>query len=104
MTNKIIAELSLSPRSIGTISLSSSLKPALKLLSEQKGIIIETHAMGTNIEANSLDDLFNAVKVVHQYLIDRHLRVITSLKIDHRTDKENHTLEGKTKSISSNMS
>lgn len=55
--------------------------------------------MGTNISTNDLDLLFNAVKRVQIYLIERYPRVVTSLKIDQRKDKVDRTMQDKINSV-----
>jgi uncharacterized protein (TIGR00106 family) len=98
VNRKIVAELVLSPRS-STIGISKPLKEALDILKSKKELKLETHAMGTNIECDDIETLFNAVKECHNYLINKYPRVVTTLKIDERTDKNNHTIQGKKKSI-----
>lgn len=98
MTRKIVAELVLSPRST-EIGISKPLKEVINLLITNKDLKIEIHAMGTNIECNSLDILFDAIKECHEFLIERFPRVVTSIKIDERTDKNQHSLQSKKESI-----
>ena len=99
MKTSIIAELSVSPRSIDTVSLSKPIREALRILHSIDGLSLETHAMGTNIETNDLDLLLEGVKKVQNYLIERYPRVVTTLKIDQRKDKPNRTMEEKIKSV-----
>ena len=95
----IIAELQLSPRSPKTISLSKPIKESLKILKKYKELQLQTHAMGTNIATKDIDVLLTAVKEVQDYLIQRYPRVVTTLKIDQRTDKPNRTFEDKLKKL-----
>ena len=95
----IIAELVLSPRSKDSVSLSKPIKDALSILHGIKGLKLITHAMGTNIETNDLDLLFDAIKKVQLFLIEQYPRVVTTLKIDQRKDKLNRTMEDKINSV-----
>jgi len=83
----IIASLSISPVGEG-IDLSSHVKRAIEALKKEP-ITIETNAMATVIEAETLDILLTAVKHAHEAMLQHGTqRVITELKIDHRIDKE----------------
>ncbi|MHA2336117.1 MAG: MTH1187 family thiamine-binding protein [Candidatus Hodarchaeales archaeon] len=95
----IIAELTLSPRSTESVSLSNPIKEALKILHSVEGLTIETHAMGTNISTQDLDVLLDAVKKIQNYLIERYPRVVTTLKIDQRKDKPDRKMEDKISSV-----
>ncbi|OLS22897.1 MAG: hypothetical protein HeimC3_28400 [Candidatus Heimdallarchaeota archaeon LC_3] len=97
--SSIIAELTLSPRSPNSVSLSKPIKEALKILNKIEGLTLETHAMGTNIQCNSLDLLFNAIKQVQEFLIQDYPRVVTTLKIDQRTDKPDRRMRDKINSV-----
>ena len=83
----ILAQVSISPIGIGT-SLSSHVKKVLQTL-EKEPIICHTNAMATVIEADTIDQIFTAVKHAHDALIKTPGidRVITEIKIDHRIDK-----------------
>ncbi len=90
----IIAQLSISPIGLG-VSLSRYVKKIVKIL-ENEPITCYTNAMATVIEAETTQQIFTAVKHAHDALINESgvQRVITELKIDHRTDK-NATAESK---------
>ncbi|MHA1989998.1 MAG: MTH1187 family thiamine-binding protein [Candidatus Hodarchaeales archaeon] len=94
-----MAELTLSPRSTESVSLSNPIKEALKILHSVEGLTIETHAMGTNISTQDLDVLLDAVKKIQNYLIERYPRVVTTLKIDQRKDKPDRKMEDKISSV-----
>lgn len=96
----IIAELILSPRPHNDTSISKPLKEALSLLNEFNDLKIETHAMGTNLSCNNIDILFDAVKLVHNYLIKSYPRVVTHLIIDERRDKLDRTMQDKVQAVS----
>lgn len=95
---KIVAELVFSPRS-DQIGISEPLKEVLDLLRYKYDFRIETHAMGTNIECDNLSLLLEAVKECHSYLTAKYPRVVTTLKIDERNDKPEHTIKGKKNAI-----
>lgn len=79
-----IAELNIVP--IGT-SLSSYVAACLEVLKDS-GLTHEVHGMGTIIEAD-LKDLFEVILKMHEVPFKAGaLRVVTSIKIDDRRDKE----------------
>ncbi len=85
---KIIAELVVSTLGEGT-SLSKYIKEIKKEIESYPGIRTLTHPMGTIVEANSLEDILAVTKRAHEKMIDLGCqRIITSLKIDDRRDKE----------------
>ncbi|MCJ7570386.1 MAG: MTH1187 family thiamine-binding protein [Candidatus Thermoplasmatota archaeon] len=84
----ILAQLSISPLGVGT-SVGHYVKKVVKIL-ENEPVTCYTNAMATVIEAETTEQIFTAVKHAHDALIKEpgiH-RVITELKIDHRTDKD----------------
>jgi uncharacterized protein (TIGR00106 family) len=84
----ILAQISISPLGAGT-SVSSYVKKVVSILKNEP-VTCHTNAMATVIEAETTDQIFTAVKHAHDMLINEpgvH-RVITELKIDHRTDKD----------------
>ena len=95
---KIVAELVFSPRS-NQISISKPLKEVLGILRNYRDLTLEIHAMGTNIECDDLSILLDAVKECHLYLTTKYPRVVTTLKIDERSEKPEHTIKGKKKAI-----
>jgi uncharacterized protein (TIGR00106 family) len=84
----ILAQLSISPLGLGT-SVSRYVKKVVKIL-ENEPVNCYTNAMATVIEAETTEQIFTAVKHAHDALISQPeiQRVITELKIDHRTDKK----------------
>jgi uncharacterized protein (TIGR00106 family) len=88
MESMILAQLSISPIGIGT-SVSRYVKKVVKIL-ENEPITCYTNAMATVIEAETTEQIFTAVKHAHDTLIKEQgiHRIITELKIDHRTDKD----------------
>lgn len=94
----IVAELSVVPLGTGSTSVSGYVKIALREL-EESGLVMESTAMGTIIEAGDMDSLLEAVKRAHEAVFRSGAkRVVTSLKIDDRRDKE-HGIESKLKSL-----
>lgn len=94
MERSIIAELVLVPYT-SDVSISKPLKEALEILRNYPDITITTHAMGTNIACQDLDTLFNAIKKCHNYLSERYPRVVTTIKIDDRSDKPGRKMQDK---------
>ena len=80
------------------MSLSSYVNASLDAL-EKTGLRFEPGAMTTTIEANSLDELFSAVKKAHEaQLAMGAKRIYLTLTIDDRRDREAR-VETKLKSI-----
>lgn len=98
MERSIIAELVLVPYT-SEVGISKPLKEALQLLRSIPGLELQTHAMGTNISCHDLDTLFNAIKKVHNFLIESYPRVVTTIKIDDRKDKPSRKMEDKIKEV-----
>jgi uncharacterized protein (TIGR00106 family) len=82
-----IAELSIIPIGTKSTSLSSYVAACLKVL-QDSGLTYEVHGMGTIIEG-ALKDLFEVMLKMHEVPFEAGaLRVVTSIKIDDRRDKE----------------
>lgn len=82
----IISQLSIAPVGKGT-SLSHFVKIVINIL-KKSNIKFETNDMGTIIETENLDTLFDIVKEAHNEVLKSGAkRVITELKIDDRKDK-----------------
>ncbi len=87
MKKKIIAELSTYPVGEGT-SLSQFVKKAVNIIDEFPEIRVVHHPMGTVIEADTLDQIFEVTRLAHEAILSTGAkRVITQLKIDDRQDK-----------------
>ena len=84
-----IVEVSVVPLGTGTPSVSRYVAEAEKVLQGAKDIKYELTAMGTIIEGD-LDTLLALVKKMHRRVLDTAgvMRVVTTLKIDERRDKE----------------
>jgi len=95
----IIAELSIVPVGSGT-SVSKYVKVAIKAL-EGRAVRVIPGPMSTILECKDIDLLFKAVKAAHKaVLASGAVRVIITLKIDDRTDKD-ATVESKLRAITS---
>ena len=93
----IVAELSVVPLGEGT-SVSKYVKEAVDAL-KKEGLKLAPGAMGTTVEAKSLDELFAATKMAHEAVFKAGARrVVTTLRIDDRRDKES-SIESKMKAI-----
>ncbi len=94
----IIAEVTFTPIGKGE-SVGDYVIEALKTF-RKIGIKFTPNSMGTVIEADSIEDIFNAVKEAEESIIKMGVkRLDTILKIDHRIDKYNSS-EKKLKRIS----
>lgn len=93
----IIAEVSIVPLGVGP-SVSKYVKEAVRTL-EKSNVRVIRGPMGTVIEAESLDVIWDAVRKAHEAVFEMGApRVVTTLKIDERRDKE-HTVESKLKAL-----
>ncbi len=82
-----IAELGIIPIGTKSTSLSSYVAACLKVL-EDSGLSYEVHGMGTIIEG-ALRDVFDVILKMHEVPFEAGvLRVVTTIKIDDRRDKE----------------
>lgn len=100
----IHAEISLYPIGTNTTSASFYIAKAVESIQKMQGIRYEINAMGTILEAEDMEIIFEASKkmseVVHNLGVNR---VEVILKIDSRTDKH-AKLEEKLDSIKKQMS
>lgn len=82
----ITAEIQVVALGTGNTSMSQHVSDAVKAL-EKLGIKYQLTPMGTAIEAISIDEVFIAVKEVHEALVRKGVkRVVTHLIIDDRRD------------------
>jgi len=82
-----IAEISIVPIGTKSTSVSGYVAACLKIL-EGSGLTHEVHGMGTIIEGD-LKKLFGIILKMHEVPFEAGaLRVVTSIKIDDRRDKE----------------
>lgn len=84
----ISVELTIIPIGTSGTSLSRYIAAAVSAL-DKTGVKYEISGMGTIIESDDPEKLFDAVKMAHEAVFDEGAqRVATSLKIDDRRDKE----------------
>ena len=85
MVDKIVtAELQIVALGQSDDSQSRYISSAVKAL-EEKGVHYQLTPMGTDIQANSIDEIFDAYKQAHQAIMDMGVnRVVTHMTIDHR--------------------
>lgn len=97
----ISAELTIIPIGTSETSLSKYVAVAVAAL-DKTGIKYKLSGMGTLLETENLDELFEALKVAHEAVFrDGVNRVVTSVKIDDRRDREK-TMDDKVLSVEKN--
>jgi uncharacterized protein (TIGR00106 family) len=94
----VVAEVSIVPLGKGA-SVSKYVKKAIAVFNKYD-LKVEPNAMGTVLEGD-LDKILRAFKEAHEEVLKDMDRVVSSLKIDERKDKEN-TITRKLKAISQN--
>lgn len=83
---KAVAEIQVIPIGVG-VSVRKEVKRAHQLIVDS-GLIVQTHAYGTNVEGE-LDQIFAAIQKVHETLhAEGVVRLSTAIKVGTRTDKE----------------
>lgn len=93
----IVAELSLIPMGTGTSA--SSYVRAVHQVLKDSGLKFVPGPMSTSIEAGSMKEIFEVVEKADAVLAEMGAgRIITTIKIDHRLDKE-ITIETKMEAI-----
>ncbi len=89
---KATAELQVIPIGSG-VSVRGEITRVVTLLND-RDLIVETHASGTNVEGE-LDEILDALRQVHEMLHQQgSTRLVSFLKLETRTDKP-PTLAGK---------
>ena len=91
-----IMEIKILPLGTKTASVSEYVVNALKVLNKND-IKYELTSMGTIMEADSVERLFDMAKQMHKAALSQINRVVTFIELDERIDKE-LTIEGKLKS------
>ncbi|MCD6383890.1 MAG: MTH1187 family thiamine-binding protein [Thermoplasmata archaeon] len=83
----VIAEISVAPLTEG-VSVSKYVKAAYRAL-ENTGLKIQLTPMATIIEADTVEEIFDAALKAHRAVVEMGAkRIITYLKIDDRRDKK----------------
>ncbi len=99
----VIAEFSIVPLGHGETSIGCYVAEAIGALKKVKGLTFEVTAMGTVLEAGSLETIFEAVKVAHEAMVAAGiLRVVSTLRIDDRRDKP-RTMKDKVDAVNKYM-
>lgn len=94
-----IMEISVVPLGTETASVSRFVAKALEVLKGEENVRYQLTPMGTIIEANSTEKLLDIAGKMHSVVFDDKIkRVVTTIKIDERRDKE-LTMNGKIKSV-----
>ncbi|NYB51446.1 MAG: MTH1187 family thiamine-binding protein [Methanobacteriaceae archaeon] len=94
----ISAELTIIPIGTPSSSLSKYVAAAVAALDET-GIKYQLSGMGTLLEAENPEELFDAIKIAHEAVFKEGMdRVVTSVKIDDRRDQD-RTMEDKVRSV-----
>lgn len=100
----IHAEISIYPIGTDSTSMSIYVARAIEAISDLKGIRYQLTPMGTVIESDRIEKIFEASKIitetVHRMGV---MRVEVILKIDSRNDKS-QTIESKTDSVTKYLS
>ncbi|MBC2578816.1 MTH1187 family thiamine-binding protein [Clostridium sp. DJ247] len=83
-----IAEATIVPVGTGSTSVSKYVADCHKILNDEKGIKYQLTPMGTVFEGD-LDTILEVIRKMHEVPFESGaMRVITSIKIDDRRDKE----------------
>ncbi len=94
-----VMEISVVPIGTKNPSLSRYVAGAIEVLKNEPDIKYQLTSMGTIIEAKSIEKLLSVAGKMHSTLFsDEVKRVVTTIKLDERKDKE-LTMEGKVKSV-----
>ena len=108
--HKVVAEISIIPigkthsnedDSLQT-SLGKEISLAFNAIKKLKEVKVIMTAMGTEIEANNLQDILKSVEIAHKAMRDIGVkRIISTIRIDERLDKT-ETLEDRVNSVKGN--
>ena len=99
----MIAYFVIAPVGIKSTSMGSYVAAAIAAMNEVKGLNCEITPMGTVMEADSLEPIFEAVKAAHEAIVAKGiLRVESTLIIDDRRDKP-RTMKDKVNTIKKYM-
>lgn len=94
----ISAEITIIPIGTSGTSLSKYVAAAIAAL-EKNGIPYQLSGMGTLLQAETPDDLFDAIKIAHEAVFKEGIhRVVTNVKIDDRRDR-NRSINDKVQSV-----
>ena len=97
----VIVEFNIIPLGVG-VSVSKFLVPALKEL-EKRGVKYEVTSMCTIFEAKNMDEALEIVRAAHEAVFEADVkRVVTTIRIDDRRDKEG-SMEEKVESLKTQL-
>ncbi|MDR1722040.1 MAG: MTH1187 family thiamine-binding protein [Methanobrevibacter sp.] len=95
----IVADISIIPIGNEKTDLGKYIKEAVKVI-EKSGLKYVVTSMGTQIEANNLNELYSTIQEAQEAIFKCNIkRVYTTRKIDDRRDKNNRGMEDKIKSV-----
>jgi uncharacterized protein (TIGR00106 family) len=101
--HKMIAYFSIIPVGINSTSMGSYVAAAIDTMNKVEGLKCEITPMGTVIEADSLEQIFEAVKAAHEALTAKGIqRIESTLIIDDRKDKP-RTMKDKVNTVKNYM-
>ncbi len=96
---KVIAEFGIIPIGTGGTSVGQYVAVAINAINRVKGVNCDVTSMGTLLEADDLQTIFDAVKAAHEALFEKGvLRVESTIRIDDRRDKP-RTMADKVESV-----
>lgn len=99
----VIAYFTIIPVGQESTSLGSYVATAIAALNQVEGLSYEVTSMGTILEAEKLETIFEAVKAAHKALIEKGIvRVESTLMIDDRRDKP-RTMKDKVNAVKKYM-
>lgn len=97
----IDVEVSIVPIGTSSTSISDFVAESEKVLVRYPEFDYRINGIGTEIEANNIDEVFNLIKEMHQAQINKGAqRLQTSIRIDDRRDKESNVNEKITSLVS----
>ncbi len=98
------AEITIIPIGTGSTSTSNFIAEAEKILKNYPDVKNKLTSMGTEIECDNIEKLFDILKEMHLATFNNDTqRIYSIIKIDDRRDKES-TLEGKIEAVTSKLS
>lgn len=101
---KVLAEFSVFPLGEQGTSIGKFVAEAIVKINKIDGLKCEVTAMGSILEADNLDKIFEAVKIAHESLIAMGIkRVESTLRIDDRRDKS-RTMKDKVEAVNKYLS
>ena len=100
---KVIAYFIIAPVGQKSTSIGGYVAAAIAAMNGVKGLNCEITPMGTVMEADSLESIFEAVKAAHEAIVAKGiLRVESTLIIDDRRDKP-RTMKDKVNAVKKHM-